>query len=106
MRVLDLGGNSLLELPLEVGSLTNLQVCVMLHFLYSITGLRVKSVSNVNYIVTDSFVNAETMLTTCSMGETCQRLQINGNGLKDGTISWQGLSSLSQLMMLTVDNNL
>jgi Leucine-rich repeat (LRR) protein len=26
--------------------------------------------------------------------------------LKDGTISWQGLSSLSQLMMLTVDNNL
>ncbi len=30
MRVLDLGGNSLLELPLEVGSLTNLQVCVML----------------------------------------------------------------------------
>jgi hypothetical protein len=59
VRVLDLGGNSLLELPLEVGSLTNLQ-----------------------------------------------SLQINGNGLKDGTISWQGLSSLSQLMMLTVDNNL
>ncbi|CAK9254916.1 unnamed protein product [Sphagnum jensenii] len=59
VRVLDLGGNSLLELPLEVGSLTNLQ-----------------------------------------------RLQINGNGFKDGTISWQGLSSLSQLTMLTVDNNL
>jgi hypothetical protein len=39
VRVLDMGGNSLLELPLEVGSLTNLQVCVMLLFLYSITGL-------------------------------------------------------------------